>query len=192
MKQIILYGELAKRFGKHHNFAVKNVSEAIRALSANCKGFHKMMAEAHRYGIGFSVKVGKLALNTESDAANPCGELDVIRIAPALFGSSGVARILVGAVLVVGGILISGASFGAAGQIGGSMIYAGIGLIIGGVASLLTGPPKIDLPGKETQSYIFNGATNTTTQGGIVPVGYGRMIVGSIVISAGIETHEIA
>jgi len=40
-------------------------------------------------------------------------------------------------------------------------------------------------------SYVFNGAVNTTAQGHPVPVGYGRMIVGSAVISAGIDVDEI-
>ena len=41
-----------------------------------------------------------------------------------------------------------------------------------------------------TPSYLFNGAVNTTAQGHPVPIGYGRLIVGSAVISASIVTTE--
>jgi predicted phage tail protein len=37
-----------------------------------------------------------------------------------------------------------------------------------------------------------NGSVNTSAQGYPVPVGYGRMIVGSAVISAGIVAEELA
>jgi predicted phage tail protein len=71
---------------------------------------------------------------------------------------------------------------------------AGIAMAIGGVVQMLTPLPKS--PNQEDRpdnkpSYIFNGAVNTTAQGYPVPVGYGRMIVGSAVISAGITTDEV-
>ena len=40
-------------------------------------------------------------------------------------------------------------------------------------------------------SYIFNGAVNLTAQGACVPLCYGKMRVGSVVISAGITTEDI-
>jgi len=41
-------------------------------------------------------------------------------------------------------------------------------------------------------SFLFSNVVNTTAQGHCVPVGYGRMRVGSAVISAGITTEDIA
>ena len=38
---------------------------------------------------------------------------------------------------------------------------------------------------------IFNGSVNTVGQGHPVPVGYGRLRVGSCVISAGIDTVDL-
>lgn len=194
MKKFILYGELAKRFGKHHQFKVKSVHEGIRALKANFKGFEEMLCGSHVYGIGYRVKVGSRSLDEASDTIIPSSDRDTIRIVPVLFGSGGgIFRVILGAALVVGGILVSGLTFGAAGPLGQGMIVSGLGLVIGGVAQLLTGPPKIDAQAdsaEKKQSYIFNGPVNTTAQGGAIPVGYGRMIVGSVTVSAGIETHE--
>jgi predicted phage tail protein len=40
-------------------------------------------------------------------------------------------------------------------------------------------------------SFLFYGAVNASTQGTAVPLVYGRMRVGSVVISAGVEAIEI-
>ena len=46
-------------------------------------------------------------------------------------------------------------------------------------------------PADNRTSYIFNGAVNVTAQGAPVPICYGRMRVGSVVISAGVTTTDI-
>jgi len=85
----------------------------------------------------------------------------------------------------------------------------GAGLILSGTAQLLS-PQPADLPGltgtnarrdsfdpqnndpaDNRASYIYNGAVNLTAQGNPVPLCYGRMRVGSVVVSAGISTADI-
>ena len=194
MRTIILYGELAKRFGKTHRFAVKNAAEAIRALKANFKGFDKYMCNAHQDNVGFKIFVGGTRVKDYPETYNPTGQNDIIRIVPVLVGSggNGWVNVLIGAVLIVAGVFVSGASFGAASPLGTAMISAGIGLAIGGVAQLISPPPKTPgTPGADQkQSAIFTGPVNVSAQGAAVPLGYGRMIVGSVVVSAGIETYE--
>lgn len=185
MKTVILYGELAKRYGKYHRFAVRNAAEAISALKANFKDFTSYMAGAHLDGVGFKIFVGNRGLREYEEISNPCGASEIIRIAPAMIGSGGFVRILIGAALVVGGLVL-GSPF---------LAQVGAALIIGGVATLLSGTPKTPgspEQGAEKSSYIFNGATNTDVQGAAVPLVYGEMIVGSKIISAGIEAHEEA
>lgn len=69
----------------------------------------------------------------------------------------------------------------------------GMSLALGGVAQLLA--PKVKAESKEAvenkPSYIFNGAVNTVAQGNPVPILYGRMRVGSQVVSAGITSNDI-
>ena len=182
MKTVILYGELAKRFGKHHRFDVRNVSEALRALKANFRGFEQYMCSAHQHNVGFKVFTGRHNLSDYKEVHDPIGEVDVIRIVPAIIGASGFFKVLLGVLLIGAGLL-----FGAA-----PLVQAGAGLVIGGVAQLLTPAPafKAGSEPDRKQSHIFNGHENTTAQGKSVPVGYGRMIVGSVVISAGITTYE--
>jgi predicted phage tail protein len=77
-------------------------------------------------------------------------------------------------------------------------IIAGIGisLALGGVAQLLTPTPKVpqgaDKQDDPRKSYSFSGIQNTSRQGVPVPIVYGETLVGSVVISAGIDTVQVA
>ena len=59
---------------------------------------------------------------------------------------------------------------------------------------MLFAPPEptiVDTEQVENKpSYLFDGAVNTTRQGNAVPVGYGRLRVGSQVISAGLTAQN--
>ena len=67
----------------------------------------------------------------------------------------------------------------------------GAALILGGVVELLSPRPKKD-DKADTNSFYFDGPTNTEQQGSPVPLIYGRMLVGSHPISASISVDEIA
>lgn len=193
MKEIILYGELARRFGKYHRFAVKNTAEAIRALKANCKGFERYMCNAHSDNVGFRIFVGRSAVNDYKEIHSPAGQA-VIRIVPVIIGSkSPWVKILIGVALIAAAVVITVGSAGAGTPLSAQILgMTGASLFIGGVAQLLSPPPKT--PGSpesnNKNSSIFNGPANVTAQGAAVPVGYGRLVVGSVIISAGIETYE--
>jgi predicted phage tail protein len=186
VKKVILYGALGKRFGKYHSLAVKNAAEALRALRANYRDFESFMIGADREGMGFRVFVGREDLEHYQDIHNPAGETEVIRIVPVIMGSkSPFFRFLTGAVLIAAAFIIPGAQ---------NLGYIGAAMIVGGVTQLLTKPPaqpSYQAPSENKESFIFSGPANTSVQGSIVPVVYGRMIVGSKVISAGIEAYEL-
>lgn len=184
MRTVLLYGSLRKRFGKRHRFAVKTTSEAIRALCANFRGFEGAVAQGK-----FHLVVGQEEKGYQ-DLHDPVGERETIRLVPAISGGkSPFVQILVGAVLVAAAIAVPGLGAAALsiGLMGGAMI-------LGGVSQLLTTPPKQEeyKQSDNNSSFLFNGPTNSDIQGASVPLVYGRMIVGSKVISAGIETHDIA
>jgi len=70
----------------------------------------------------------------------------------------------------------------------------GVSLVIGGVSQLLFSPQTQTQSAEREEnkpSFIFNGAVNTTRQGNCVPICYGRMIVGSQVISAGLSVTQL-
>ena len=66
-------------------------------------------------------------------------------------------------------------------------------MFAGGVVQLLS-PQQRSLSTKDRPengaSYNFNGPVNTSAQGGPVPLLYGRMIIGSATISAGIYSED--
>lgn len=197
LRKIRVYGRLAKFLGQRVFEAdVASAAEAVRFLVVNFPQLEKHMADQH-----YRVSVGKYAL-TMDELHDPAGQQE-IKIVPVLVGAGGnVGRILIGAALIVGAFFTGGATIGLLGlaaPVAVSTVLAGIGvsLVLGGVAGLLTPTPKINQPGTPQdnndprKSYSFNGIQNTSRQGTPVPIVYGETLVGSVTISAGIDTVEV-
>lgn len=195
LQTIKLYGELGARFGRTHHLAVSSAAEAVRALGAMHPGFDKYLINSADRNVGYSVFYGKSNL-TKEQLHDPCGH-DEIRIAPMIMGSKngGIFNIILGVILIVVGGIITGLSYGWAAPLGNAMIAMGWGMVVGGVAQLLTPTPKgrsaKDKP-DNMPSYAFSGAVNTQAQGNPVPVLYGELIVGSAVINASIDAQDQA
>jgi predicted phage tail protein len=47
-------------------------------------------------------------------------------------------------------------------------------------------------PQQDRPSFLFNGVTNNTQQGGPVPIVMGLHLVGSVVVSASLNAEDIA
>ena len=194
MREIILYGAMRRQFGRRFFLDVASPAEAIRALMTVIPGFKSWLCKQAQAGAAYHVLVGKKDLNKDQ-LTDPYPESDAIRISPALRGAkAGALQTVLGAVLVVVGVLITGMSWGMAAPIGQGFIAAGIGMMIGGVIQMLspqrTAADPDERPGNKP-SNVFSGAVNTTAQGHPVPVLYGELITGSAVISAGISTTQI-
>lgn len=193
MKTIILLGELGKRYGRKHLLDVKSPAEAVRALCANFKDFAAFVSSSQERNVGYRV-LNKREEVGEDELHNPASQR--ITIAPVVAGAGGtVGKILLGATLIAASLFVPGlaavALFGTT-TLATVAFGIGVSLALGGVAQMLAPQPKSTGPQEEQQpSYVFNGAVNTSAQGQPVPVGYGRMIVGSAVISAGISVEDI-
>jgi len=198
LRTVRLYGSLS-RFGRVHRLAVASTAEAVRALCVLVPGFERELMTSRDKGIRYACFVGKT--NIGQDDLHLAGGGD-IRIAPVLAGAKrgGVLQTIIGATLVVIGAAVWGFSaftdFGASGAtIGNFLINAGISMMIGGVIQMLS-PQQQSQSAKDSAangaSYNFNGPVNTTAQGNPVPLLYGRLIVGSAVISAGILAQDQA
>jgi len=185
---------MARRFQKVYTLHLdtKTPGEAFRALAAIVPGFRDYLLGAHRRGIEFAVWRGKGASEeniSEVQLSEPAG--DTIRIAPILKGSkAGVLQTILGAVLIVVGAVATAYGYGV---IGTPLINAGIAMAAGGIIQMLSPQSKLNKNADSSDnqaSYVFSGPVNTTAQGNPVPVLYGRMIVGSAVISAGMEADD--
>lgn len=194
LREIRLYGALGRRFGRIHRLAVDSVAEAMRALCVLLDGFERYLLDHSEPG--YRVWSGRVNVG-EDDLAKPVGSRDVIRVVPVVTGAKrqGLGQTIVGAVLVVAGTVISGASYGWAAPVGNALISAGVAMMIGGVIQMVSPQRKSDGTESSTRdapSYSFNGPVNVDAEGGCVPVLYGEMVVGSVVISGGIRTADYA
>lgn len=195
MKTILLLGELGKRFGREHRLDVKSPAEAIRALVANFPALEKHLMNSGKR-VRYRVMVGEQTLPGAERLHDPAGENEVIKFIPVIVGAKGdgLFQTIMGAVLIVVGFVLS---FTPLAPVSPYLYAMGAAMMLGGVAQMLTPTPKTttNVPDyteqSNTQSYVFNGAVNVTAQGNPVPIGYGRMLVGSAVISAGIQTVDI-
>ncbi|EFF9316963.1 tail assembly protein [Escherichia coli] len=191
---IRLYGVLGARFGRVHRLAVQTSAEAVKALCINLDGLESYLLNAKKNGMTFAVFRGRRNIGAD-DFKNLAGSTD-IRIAPVMEGAkkAGLFQTILGAVMVVAGIIVTGMPFGSAGVIGAGMVSAGIGMMAGGIYQMLSPQPK-GLQGRDDPdnkpSYAFGGSVNTLAMGNPVALLYGEREIGGAIISAGIVAEDI-
>ena len=198
LRKIKLYGQLAEFVG-HKEFEVK-VDTLAKAVSFLIHNFPEV--EAYMSPRYYQVKVGNYDI--DKDEINyPIGQQD-IHFIPVISGSGkGFGKILLGAALIgvatfsVGTGLSLGAG-GVFGFTGGSLAAIGgnigIALVLSGVSDMLFPLPQQQSFSTEEDprlSFSFSGVQNTSRAGTPVPIVYGEIFTGSVVISAAIDTNQI-
>jgi predicted phage tail protein len=191
-----LYGELGDKFGHEFHFAVKTPAHAISLLKANFKEFGPYLVEHSEPG--YHVFVDDRAFSRD-DLVTPVPATKTIKIVPVVQGSGGdnpMTQIILGAALIyfTGGVGASGAWQMASTGVAGTVAQLGLAMTLGGVSQLLVNTPSPQAPADPVNnkaSYAFNGAVNTIRQGNAVALCYGRLRVGSQVISAGMFAESI-
>jgi predicted phage tail protein len=194
LRKIKLYGALAKFIGQRVLEAdVATAAEAVRFLLANWPELEAHMNDQH-----YRVSIGTYDLDLE-ELHHPAGAAP-ISFVPVVRGAGAVGRILIGAALIASAFFTGGATIGLLGlaaPVAVSTVLAGVGitLVLGGVAQLLTPTPKVpqgsDSQDDPRKSYSFSGIQNVSRAGVPVPIVYGETIVGSVVISGGIDTVQV-
>lgn len=207
MTTIYLYGHLGRKFGHRWSLDIHSPAEAVRAIMANRPDFRAYLQQHSQPG--YQVFIGPEPLIGASSLGDPVGR-QAIKIVPVISGAakSPIIGIIIGVVLVAASIAllnpallgISASAFSglAAGSVAAGLAlsvgFIGAGLIVTGLTTLLTKPTGATITERpeNTPSTLFGGPINTTQGGHPVPVGYGRLRVGSAVISAGISTKDVA
>ena len=183
LRKIKLYGKLAKFIGHRVLEAdVASAAEAVRFLLANWPELEAHMNDQH-----YRVSIGTYDLTAE-ELYDPAGAAPITFV-PVVAGAGATARIIAGIALVAIGLFVPGI-----GALGVKIIVAvGASLIFGGVAQLLTPTPKTGTDeGDPRKSFSFSGIQNVSRAGVPVPVVYGETLVGSVVISAGIDIVQVS
>jgi len=212
MKVVKVYGALRKKLGQcRFQFDVDTPAQALKALCVNFPGLEKWLMDRETDGISFRATVGRDKITQESPEGLvlPWSEREVFSITPVIVGAGrGVGQVLAGigfiALAIVagpaaGGFLGLGAGLGGAGTglvtgaVASSIGFFGLSLLVGGVAQMISPQPNLGglREAARLESFTFSGIVNTSKQGLPVPVAYGRLFVGSAVISSGLDVNQI-
>tara|TARA_R100000995_G_scaffold84435_1_gene63109 strand:+ start:1019 stop:1627 length:609 start_codon:yes stop_codon:yes gene_type:complete len=199
LRKLKLYGELAKFIGhKEFEVQVHNLPQAISFLVNNFPEVEKYMTPKL-----YQVKIGNYEIN-EEELDYPIGQQD-IHIVPVISGAGGgFGRFLTGALLIGASFMFPGAGlFGttsflgaAAGTgigtaIGTGLSAIGAGLVIGGIGEMLFPTQQPTFEDNPQISFNFSGTQNTARAGTPVPIVYGEIFTGSVVISGDVDTEAV-
>lgn len=206
--EVKLLGELGRKFGRKFRFMASSPRDVMSALCNQLKGFKEYMASAHEKGVGFRLVNDNDEGMDYDNLIMPCNRLI---IAPIVTGGGSVGRILLGVALVALSFVSFGAGIGFAGftsvaaakaagtaagfSLGSGILFnLGLGLVLTGVASLLTPQQQVATPSdsERKDSFLFDRTTELTTQGQPIPLLYGRFLAASpLVISSAISTQQV-
>jgi len=203
LRKLKLYGELAEFLGhKEFEIQVDSLGKAVSFLVNNFPQIEKYMNPQY-----YQVKVGNYAVDQE-EIHHPIGQED-IHIVPVISGAGrGLGKILLGAALIAGAFIINpalsfsfqsgvtgfGALTGVSGAITKAAVYLGASLVLSGVSDMLFPLPKPKEFKSEQDpqlSFSFSGTQNTSRAGTPVPIVYGEIITGSVVISGAVDTQQV-
>ena len=205
LSKIKVYGRLAKFLGERtFDAEVKTPIDSFKFLLANFPSLESHMMEQN-----YCVKVGDYEIN-ETELDTPTGSQE-IKIVPVIMGARrGVGRFLLGAVLIGAAAFTGGAGVGfsglsfkanaivplAAPTLTSSLLAAagnlGIYLALSGAAEMISPTPSPDSASDDPASFTFNGIQNTIRAGVAIPVVYGEIFTGSLVVSGGIDTDDFS
>ena len=195
LKKIKVYGKLRQFLGKSYFMAaVKSPQQAMSFLIANFEGIQKHMNDQI-----YKIKMGGRVITEELLSMSGQGDIQIIPIAigsgfvaaaiGAIFG--GAAAVATTVASVAGAVLSSSIVTTALTTIGTSMI-------IGGITDLLS--PQNPVPDNSSVSnidpairgsYSFSGIQNVSSSGVPIPIIYGLVFSGSIIISSGTDSTQV-
>ena len=204
LRKIKLYGELAEFVGhKEFEVQVDSLAKAVSFLINNFEGIDRFMSPKY-----YQVKVGNYSID-ESEVHHPIGKED-IHFVPVITGAGrGFGKVLLGAALIglsfisFGGAPglgaafkggFSAAKFAKVGFISKGLAGLGTALVLQGVSDKLFPVPEVpEFESEENPrlSFSFGGTQQTGRAGTPVPLVYGEIFTGSVVISGSIDTEQV-
>ena len=196
MATINLHGKLAEAVGKNQwSMEVNSVGEAFHAINTQTedsirKFFMKKENSYARYDV---------LINNEKTTPSNDRNYNDLSIQRSDIQQIDVVPCLEGAFLGWFGIFLGGV--GLATATNQMAALTSIALIANGISTLLSEPPEYPEqrqivnpssdPTQLANSYLFSGPVNVLNEGGPVPLGYGRLIVGSQVIMSTYATRKV-
>lgn len=214
IRDVYLHGAVGRRYGRHFRLDVASPGEAVRALITLRPGLRQNLRVGY-----WRVVVGAphVANSIELEHLNMRMGNQPLHLVPATSASGGgLGKVAAGVALVGATVLTAGLAapagvgiFAALGApiisgIGityGTVALLGASMALGGLSTLLTSTPAVQQANQSTNlaqrpadrpSFLFNGVTNISQQGVPVPLVFGKHLVGSVVVFAGLNAEDIA
>jgi len=196
LRKLKLYGELAEFIGhKEFEIQVDSLAKAVSFLVNNFPQVEKYMNPKY-----YQVKVGSYEIDKD-EIHHPIGQKD-IHIVPVIAGAGrgGLGKVLLGAALIAGAFMLGPTGFMTAEKLttgvvlAKSAVYLGAHFLLTGVSEMLFPLPKPKEFSSEQDprlSFSFSGTQNTSRAGTPVPIVYGEIVTGSVVISGAIDTQQV-
>ena len=196
LKKIKVYGKLRQFLGKSYFMAaVKSPQQAMSFLVANFEGIQKHMNDQI-----YKIKMGGRVITEEYLSMSGQGDIQIIPVAtgsvsaiPIIGGALGIGA---GAAISAGGVTILGLTISSA--VAPIFTALGTSMLIGGVTDLIA--PQNPIPDTSSVSdidpairgsYSFSGIQNVSSSGVPIPIIYGAVFSGSIIISSGTDSTQV-
>lgn len=185
--KVFLHGHLKHLFGgdEYIDISVDNFTQLYAALRSIYPDFHQQFKSAQQYA--FLVRAGDdYKYISANELLFPLDATE-IHIIPDLDGS-GVEYAAVASWL---------ATYGVTSAVVVTVAYiavnVAVAVVIGAVVSMLAPKPKTGISSSagSTPSFYFSGAVNVVDPGYPVPLVYGEVLTGSVVLSTSIKVEDI-
>lgn len=160
MVDITLHGILGKKLGKHWILNVESIFEIFEAIEANTNNISKYFKDLKNFASHFIVYVDGKIVKNYSIRSKILNTGNKVEILPIIQGSGITTNIIIGIVMM-------------------ALSYV--------VTALLSPKAPKDV---KTSSSVLGGIKNVVNRNIVIPVGYGRLRVGSAVISNNIEIKQ--
>ena len=189
LRKIKVYGRLAELVGWHVSYAdVKNMKDVYKYLVCNYPEI-----EPHLKQNMYRITINNDVVKTKDDLlVHSEGE---IRMIPIVSG----AWFFLAAAFIGAGAAAAASSIAIVATLGTALLTTGVSMAVTGVTNMLfpqQQPTVGDAPSglSETDArvnYSFNGIQNVSRSGVCIPLIYGEVFTGSIVVSSGTDTAPV-
>ena len=182
MTIVNIHGILAREYGDSFILSLPNPKDVLEAIDCNKQGFLQRLIELQRKGLCYDIIINKTRITHGPDMEN-ISNPDTIDLVPAISGS-GPAMV---PFLMSTGLFTAGSgALAVTAAIANAVLFAAI-------SYALTPTPENEAleitAGGSKSSMVFSNTANLASQGSPVPIGYGRLIIGSQVIQATIKSY---
>lgn len=187
MTNIKLHGILAKDFGGEFKLHLDNINTLIDAIECNRSGFLKKLNSLSQMGLNYCLVMdGQTVMDKKSLSSKKPKRIDFV---PIVCGQGVVAAVVGVAGLIAGAALPAGLLATALSIGGGIFLSAGLSMLLAPKPEFPDSVASESTVSALTRSFAFANRANVAVQGVAVPVGYGRLRVGSQVIQGTVKTY---